>query len=282
MNWLCRGILAPGQLTLLTSLWKSGKTTLLSILLARMKDGGQLLGLPVRPAKVLVLSEESLDLWAMRQRRLDFGEHIGLISRPFAAKPASSDWRALIDHAGNILGADGGRLLVVDTVASLMPAGVETNADCMAGALAPLRLLAEHGIAVWLMHHPHKGKSRAGQWSRGTGSLPASVDIVLEMQAWRADDLYDRRRLLCGHSRFDETPRQLIGEARVPVAARPGKPARVDYEYVRNGTANVFMFIDAHRCWRHTQTRRRRDSTAPRGFSGRRRLPAGRAGSRLT
>ena len=127
MNWLWHGILAPGQLTLLTSLWKSGKTTLLSILLARMKDGGQLLGLPVRPAKVLVLSEENLDLWAMRQRRLDFGEHIGLISRPFAAKPTSSDWRALIDHAGNILGADGGRLLVVDTVASLMPTCLATR-----------------------------------------------------------------------------------------------------------------------------------------------------------
>ena len=41
---------------------------------------------------------------------------------------------------------------------------------------------------------------------------------------------------------FDETPRQLIGEARVPIRAKPGKPRRVDYEYVRNGTANVFMF----------------------------------------
>jgi len=33
----------------------------------------------------------------------------------------------------------------------------------------------------------------------------------------------------------------------VPVAAKPGRPARVDYEYVRNGTANVFMFLDVHR-----------------------------------
>jgi transposase len=57
---------------------------------------------------------------------------------------------------------------------------------------------------------------------------------------------------------FDETPRQLIGEARVPVAAKPGKPARVDYEYVRNGTANVFMFFDAHRKWRHAEVTDRR------------------------
>ena len=49
---------------------------------------------------------------------------------------------------------------------------------------------------------------------------------------------------------FDETPRQLIGEERVPIRAEPGKPARVDYEYVRNGTANVFMFVDVNRPWR--------------------------------
>jgi transposase len=57
---------------------------------------------------------------------------------------------------------------------------------------------------------------------------------------------------------FDETPRQLIGEARVPVKAKPGQPARYDYEYVRNGTANVFMFIDVHRPWRHVKVTERR------------------------
>src|SRR5437879_5496618 len=66
MDWLWRGYLAPGQLTLLTSLWKSGKTTLLSVLLSRLKDGGELLGLPVRPARALVLSEEDVDLWHRR------------------------------------------------------------------------------------------------------------------------------------------------------------------------------------------------------------------------
>lgn len=52
---------------------------------------------------------------------------------------------------------------------------------------------------------------------------------------------------------FDETPRQLIGEERVPVRAEPGKRARFDFEYVRNGTANVFMFVDVNRPWRHAK-----------------------------
>jgi transposase len=45
---------------------------------------------------------------------------------------------------------------------------------------------------------------------------------------------------------FDETPIQLIGETRVPIAAKKGKPRRIDYEYKRNGTANLFVTIDRH------------------------------------
>lgn len=45
MAWLWHGYLAPGNITLLTSQWKTGKTTLLSVLLARLKEGGTLAGL---------------------------------------------------------------------------------------------------------------------------------------------------------------------------------------------------------------------------------------------
>ena len=43
---------------------------------------------------------------------------------------------------------------------------------------------------------------------------------------------------------MDETSKQLVGETRVPVAGAPGRPARHDYEYVRNGVANLFMFCE--------------------------------------
>jgi transposase len=79
----------------------------------------------------------------------------------------------------------------------------------------------------------------------------ARMEDVLELYAEVPDE---NRPVVC----FDETPRQLIGEARVPVAARPGKTARRDYEYVRNGTANVFMFVDAQRPWRHAKVTDRR------------------------
>ena len=46
-----------------------------------------------------------------------------------------------------------------------------------------------------------------------------------------------RRPLVC----LDEVPVQLVGQTRTPLPARPGEPERYDYEYVRNGTANLFM-----------------------------------------
>ena len=55
------------------------------------------------------------------------------------------------------------------------------------------------------------------------------------------------RPLLC----LDETSKQLTAETRVPMAMAPGRPARHDYEYKRNGTANLFMLFAPLEGWRH-------------------------------
>src|SRR6187397_2199310 len=49
------------------------------------------------------------------------------------------------------------------------------------------------------------------------------------------------------------TPTQLTGEVRQPIPAQPGQPERYDCEYHRNGTANLFVFLDAHRSWREVK-----------------------------
>ncbi len=43
---------------------------------------------------------------------------------------------------------------------------------------------------------------------------------------------------------LDETSKQLIRETRAPIPVEPGQPERVDYEYERNGTANLFMVFE--------------------------------------
>jgi hypothetical protein len=59
---------------------------------------------------------------------------------------------------------------------------------------------------------------------------------------------YDPR---CPQVCFDECSKQLVGEVRTPLPPAPGQPAREDYEYVRNGVANLFMLTEPLRGWRH-------------------------------
>ena len=59
---------------------------------------------------------------------------------------------------------------------------------------------------------------------------------------------------------MDEQSRQLIKETRKTISVEPGKPARQDYEYERNGTANIFMFTEPLGEWRHVDVTEHRTS----------------------
>jgi hypothetical protein len=57
---------------------------------------------------------------------------------------------------------------------------------------------------------------------------------------------------------MDEVSKQLVGETRTPLPAAPGQPARYDYEYVRNGVANLFLFFEPLAGWRDVKVTERR------------------------
>lgn len=52
---------------------------------------------------------------------------------------------------------------------------------------------------------------------------------------------------------MDEQPVQLISESRTPVPMAPGRPKCIDYEYVREGTCTVWMFVEPLGCWREVR-----------------------------
>jgi len=81
------------------------------------------------------------------------------------------------------------------------------------------------------------------------------MEDVLDVYERPADPL---RPMVC----VDELHTQLIGETRVPIAAKAGQVERFDYEYVRNGTANIFIAFEplsAHRLTKVTERRTRVD-----------------------
>lgn len=212
IHWLWHGYLVPGAVTLLTSQWKTGKTTLTSVLLSRMKTGGTLAGLPLAAGRAILLSEESPQQWLLRGHQLDLENHVGWFCRPFRGRPTRPQWHHLLDHITTIAVERGVSLVVVDTLAAFYPGKSENDAGAMLDALAPLQRLAAQGLSVLALHHPPKRERGDGPSGRGSGALLGCADILLEMRWYRRAAESDRRRRLLALSRFDDTPRQLVVE----------------------------------------------------------------------
>ena len=105
------------------------------------------------------------------------------------------------------------------------------------------RRLAENGLKPW----------RRDMWCipQVDGEYVARMEDVLDLYAEAPDP---RRPVVC----FEESPVQLIGEARQPIPAKSGRLERYDYEYRRNGTVNLFVLLDVHRPWRKVKVTERR------------------------
>src|SRR5579863_545772 len=118
--------------------------------------------------------------------------------------------------------------LLADTMVKL------TDHDSLSGETVRRRL-AENDLKPW----------RKDMWCipHVDGEYVARMEDVLDLYAEEPDP---KRPVVC----FDESPTQLIGEVRVPIPPAPGQLERYDCEYKRNGTANLFIFLDAHRPWR--------------------------------
>src|SRR5215475_3899467 len=138
--------------------------------------------------------------------------------------------------------------LLVATACSSPPAGrARWTLELLAGAMVKLtaheslsretvrRRLAENHLKPW----------RKDMWCipQVDAEYVARMEDVLDLYAEAPDP---KHPVIC----FDESPIQLIGEVRQPIPAAPGRIERYDCEYRRNGTANLFVFLDVHRPWR--------------------------------
>jgi DDE superfamily endonuclease len=84
-----------------------------------------------------------------------------------------------------------------------------------------------------------------------SGEFVAHMEDVLEVYQMPYDPQVP---MVC----MDEQPVQLIKETRQPLPAAPGRPEKVDYEYERNGTANIFLFTEPLRGTRHVRVTEQR------------------------
>jgi transposase len=138
--------------------------------------------------------------------------------------------------------------LLVATACSSPPAGrARWTLELLAGELA--RLTTHHSVSRETVRR-RLAENDLKPWRKDMWCIPqvdaeyvARMEDVLDLYAEPPDP---NRPVVC----FDESPTQLIGEVRTPIPAKPGQLERYDCEYRRNGTANLFVFIDVHRPWR--------------------------------
>jgi transposase len=138
--------------------------------------------------------------------------------------------------------------LLVATACSTPPAGrARWTLELLADELVKLtehtslsretvrRRLAENALKPW----------RKDMWCipQVDAEYVARLEDVLDLYAEEPDP---KHPVVC----FDESPVQLIGEVRPPIPAAPGQLERYDCEYKRNGTANLFVFLNVHQPWR--------------------------------
>jgi transposase len=146
--------------------------------------------------------------------------------------------------------------LLVATACSKPPAGrARWTLELLAGEMVKL---TEHGELSRETVSRRLAENELKPWRRDMWCIPAvdgtyvaRMEDVLDLYAETPDP---KRPVVC----FDESPTQLIGETRQPIPAVPGQLERYDCEYRRNGTANLFVFLDAHRPWRTVKVTDRR------------------------
>jgi hypothetical protein len=210
-RWLWHGYLARGEVTMFSALWKSGKTTLLSFLLRSLEVGSMFCGYQTQPAKVLYVTEEGEGRWADRRDALALADHIDFLIRPFPSRPRVELWQEFVSYLKRIQAERDYDLIILDTLANLWPVKDENDAARVQEALMPLHQLVDNA-ALMLVHHSRKSDGTEATSSRGSGALPAFVDTIIEFRRFRATDRKDRKRVLTGYGRHEETPDEVVVE----------------------------------------------------------------------
>lgn len=211
-KWVWAGFLARGGITLLSALWKAGKSTLLSHLLKAL-DGSkaEFLGGAVAPARVLYVTEEPEHLWATRRDALGIGNHVGMWVQPFRARPTVAEWRKHLADVCDLVDRYQFDAVVYDTLSKIWPVRDENDAGQVEEALMPLWTVAAKDVAVLLVHHTRKSGGTEFTGSRGSGGLPAFCEILVEFGR-ASDGPRETKRVLRSAGRYQETPPKLLIE----------------------------------------------------------------------
>lgn len=207
-EWVIEKYAARGAITLLNGFWKAGKTTLISLWLKAMSEGGEMIT-KVAKGRVLVVTEETGNIWVGRKNALPLGDHVEVVFARWMRKPSLEQWLSFVEKIKEICDKNAFDLVIFDPFMRISCCRDENSPLDSSEALAPLVAFKDSRTAVMLVHHSKKGADVSiEQVARGSGELQAFVEIIVNFRR-KCENLKDRRRLLSLMSRFP-TPQEEI------------------------------------------------------------------------
>jgi DNA-binding transcriptional ArsR family regulator len=203
-EWIIPGFIAPSTEVLLSGPPKVGKSTLLFRLLAGLENGGRALGLEVRQASYLLLSEENA--YTLAEKAFDFGLRGRGGEALLFQEARGATWLEVVQESVERCKEKGHQLWVVDTFSRWAGLGGESenHAGSIHEAWKPLAAAKEAGIATVVIHHTRKGGGKHGEGIRGSNAIAALPDILLELTRTGGED--PTARTLNANSRYRSTP----------------------------------------------------------------------------
>ncbi len=208
-EYLVDGILPDRQLVWLSAKAKVGKTTFLTALINALESGEDFCGRQVKPARVILLTEEPAHVWKVRHAQGKVPDNIEIQSNPFTpGKPTPDQWLELCqeiedyidlaDEAWSFYESEKEGhfdplrfLIVIDTIANLGPILDEQSNSEVPGYMNPLRALTKRAAVLVNHHHGHEASH-----SRGASAILGAVDVVIDMYNTEPANRQNRRRRL--------------------------------------------------------------------------------------
>lgn len=264
IEWLWKGFLARGYITLLSALWKAGKTTLIAELFRCMQEEAILAGQKTYKCKILYLSEERESQWVLRREEKKLSLPIYILCNPLKRKLKYDEWVTWIEIAANFCTENDISLAVIDTMTTFSSVTDENDSSQVNAALLPLNYFKEKNIAILLVHHFRKSGGNEGTASRGSGALMSYADIIMEFSRLEPDDSNSCQRKLISLSRFNETPGEIILDyvdneysSQVITSSREAKKQNkakkvhvLIMKLISNGSIeNLFTSVDIYNHW---------------------------------
>lgn len=207
VEWIWKGLIAKGCITLFSALFKAGKSTLLSYLLKALEQTStSFLNFESKGGKILILSEEPAYIWKKRHEEMRFQTGNFFFLNEFIKQKLNyEEWVTLLKQTAEKAKKENIICVIIDTISNFWSVDNENDAAVVQANVLPLNYFREADIAVVIIHHFRKSGGIEGTAARGSGALASSVDIIMEFTR-----LYPIKntteRVIKVLSRFEESP----------------------------------------------------------------------------